>query len=68
MNGYMTAKELAKRWGCHVGSLANQRWEDRGPRYERIGRAVVYHISAVEAYEKAHPELLQKLKPKSRPT
>lgn len=55
----LTAKELAARWGYNVGSLANQRLEKRGPRYELIGRTVVYLLSEVERYEKKHPEVLQ---------
>jgi hypothetical protein len=59
----LTAKELAYRWGWNVGSLANQRLRKRGPKYETIGRTVLYYISEVIRYETAHPEVF---KPRSK--
>lgn len=53
----LTARELAARWGWNVGSLANQRARRQGPRFYRIGRAVVYPLRDVVSYEKSHPEV-----------
>lgn len=55
----LTSRELAARWGYNVGTLANQRFEGRGPKYQLIGRTVIYHLAEVERYERKHPEILQ---------
>ena len=50
----LTSKELAKRWGINPGTLANWRVFGNGPRFIKLGWAVVYPLDAVEAYEKKH--------------
>jgi len=56
---WLTPKELAARWGWHVNSLANQRARKQGPKFERIGRAVLYCRQSVMHYELAHPEVMR---------
>lgn len=62
MTGYLTTKQLAKRWNWNFRSLANQRCDGRGPKSEKVGdgRTILYPIAEVEAYERTHPEVLQK--------
>lgn len=63
---FLTTKQLAARWGWNSGSIANMRAADRGPKHERIGWTVVYAIADVEAYERRHPEVLQKVRQRRR--
>ncbi len=59
MNGYLTTRELAKRWPMYKRqSLANLRCRGEGPKFEKVYEAVVYKLEAVEKYEKRHPEVL----------
>jgi hypothetical protein len=50
----MTARQLAARWGCTVGHLANLRSLGAGPTYLKIGGAIRYRVDDVGAYEAAH--------------
>lgn len=54
LSDLMTARELAARWGCSVGHLANLRCTGIGPAYLKIGSAVRYRTSDLVAYEQAH--------------
>lgn len=47
----LTPADLASRWGCHVGTLANMRSAGRGPAYLRPAGRVVYRLEDVEAFE-----------------
>jgi hypothetical protein len=38
-------------------TLERWRWKRKGPPYLKIGGRVVYELSAIEAYEKAHRRL-----------
>ena len=52
---YLTAAQLAKRWGCSVHTLANWRWLGKGPDFKHLmkrGNPVVYPLSAVIRWEK----------------
>lgn len=50
----MTAPELADRWDCSVGHLANLRSAGIGPTYLKIGSAVRYRVTDLLSYEHAH--------------
>lgn len=50
----MTTAELADRWVCSRGWIANQRSMGLGPDYVKINSKVLYPIAAVERYEQAN--------------
>ena len=54
LSDLFTARELADRWNCSVGHLANLRSAGLGPAYLKIGTAVRYRVSDLLAYEQAH--------------
>lgn len=58
--GIVTTSELARRWGKSLGALANMRLRGTGPKFDRIGRTVLYSIDDIKAYEKCNPQVLQK--------
>jgi hypothetical protein len=49
----LTQSELAYRWKCAPGSLANARSKGTGPAYLKIGASVRYLLVDIEAYEQA---------------
>ncbi|NYF99213.1 helix-turn-helix domain-containing protein [Janibacter cremeus] len=51
---HMTPKELAERWGCSTGHLANLRTEGRGLPFLKFPGRVLYRLADVLAYEDAH--------------
>lgn len=51
-SAYFTPAELANRWSCSVGWLANRRSSGSGgPAYIKVGTKVLYPIDTVESYE-----------------
>lgn len=50
----LTAADLAERWQVPVRTLGQWRYEGRGPSYVKIGGAVRYRVSDVEAFEAEH--------------
>lgn len=50
---HLSPIDLAQRWRCTVGHLANLRSESRGVTYLKIGASVRYRLSDVLAYEAA---------------
>ncbi|HJW72593.1 MAG TPA: helix-turn-helix domain-containing protein [Geothrix sp.] len=50
----LTTKETAERLRVSICTLANWRVSGGGPRYIKFGRKVLYPLSELEAYEKAH--------------
>ena len=48
-----TPAQLAERWSCAVGSLANQRHNGEGPAYVKVHSRVLYPVARVEEYEAA---------------
>lgn len=48
---YLNEKQLAERWGMSHKTLQRWRVEKRGPRYLKIGGAVRYPLSEIEAFE-----------------
>jgi len=50
----LTPPELADRWRCSVGHLANLRHRAQGPEYLKLhGGSVLYDLVVIEAYEAA---------------
>jgi len=51
---YLTAVQLAERWGVHRVTL--KRWRDagKGPAYFRTPGFVLYPLAEVEQYEQAN--------------
>lgn len=48
----LTPRELAARWRCSVGHLANLRHLARGPEYLKLhGGRVLYDQATIEGYE-----------------
>lgn len=60
----MTTKELAKEWGVSAGTLANWRSQNRGPKFLRLGRKVVYKTKDIEKFESVSEVNLTRSKPK----
>lgn len=50
---FLTERELAERWRCAPGWLANMRSQGVGPRYHKLNRLVRYLLDDVTAYEAA---------------
>jgi hypothetical protein len=48
---HLTIDELAARWHMARGSLAGWRHFGKGPKYVKVGRSVLYPLSAVEEFE-----------------
>lgn len=50
---HLTPAQLAERWQCSTGWLANQRSAGTGIRYRRLGSKILYALSDILAYEAA---------------
>lgn len=50
----LTPKELAERWDCTVGHLANMRSAGVGPTYLKLGATIRYRVSDLLDYEEIH--------------
>jgi hypothetical protein len=51
---YLTATQLAQRWGVHPTTLARWRQAGKGPVYFRTPGFVLYPMAEVEQYEQAN--------------
>jgi len=51
----LRSKEAAEIIGIAPGTLANLRCRNRGPRYYRQGRRIVYFISDIKMWMKIKP-------------
>ena len=51
---YLTATQLAQRWGLHPDTLMRWRKAGKGPAYFRTPGCVLYSLAEVEQYEKAN--------------
>jgi hypothetical protein len=51
---YLTAAQLAERWGLHPATLKRWRKDRKGPAYFRTPGFVLYPLAEVEQYEKAN--------------
>lgn len=53
VRNHLTPAELAERWGCTPGHLANLRYAGIGPAYLKLGASVRYPVDGIEQYEAA---------------
>lgn len=54
----LTARQVAEIYGLEVGTLANLRYQKRGPKHYKVGRRkVLYWVDDVEQWLKRHPVL-----------
>ena len=51
---YLTATQLAQRWGLHSTTLARWRNSGKGPAFFRTPGFVLYPLAEVERYEQAN--------------
>jgi hypothetical protein len=51
---YLTATQLAQRWGLHPDTLMRWRKANKGPAYFRTPGFVLYPLAGVEQYEQAN--------------
>ncbi|MGJ9414356.1 helix-turn-helix transcriptional regulator [Aeromicrobium sp. CF4.19] len=51
MHKHLRATDVAARWGCSRGWLANLRSAGEGPPYVKIGSSVLYRLVDLEEYE-----------------
>jgi hypothetical protein len=51
---HLEQKELAERWRMSPRTLEQWRWQERGPRFLKLGGRVVYPVNEVENFEAAH--------------
>lgn len=51
----LSPKEAAEIYGLSVGTLANDRYHKRGPKYFRCGRKVLYLVEDLEAWVLRNP-------------
>lgn len=49
----LTPSDLAERWSCSTGWLANLRSAGSGPPFAKVGSLVRYPLADVLAYEQA---------------
>lgn len=49
---FLTSRQLAKRWGLGYSTIRHWRVFGVGPRYNRFGGRVKYHIKDIEYFEK----------------
>ena len=59
---YITARQLAERWGVHRATLLRWRQSGIGPAFHKAPGVVLYPLAEVEQYEQANPYL----KPQSK--
>jgi predicted DNA-binding transcriptional regulator AlpA len=50
-------KTVAARFNITLGVLYNWRWQGRGPKYVKIGRACYYRESAIREWLKAQEKI-----------
>ncbi|HUT44542.1 MAG TPA: helix-turn-helix domain-containing protein [Desulfobacterales bacterium] len=60
-----TTKQISEIYGIPVGTLANLRYQKRGPKYYRVSRKVLYAISDVEDWIMRNPVLTSESLPES---
>lgn len=51
----LSPEEVSEMIGFNTGTLANWRSQGKGPRYQKIGRMVKYHMSYVQEWLEGHP-------------
>jgi hypothetical protein len=53
---YLIPKEAARYLRVKPQTLAKMRVQKRGPKYERRGRFIRYHIAELDTWLKANPQ------------
>ncbi|HQO64131.1 MAG TPA: helix-turn-helix domain-containing protein [Syntrophorhabdus sp.] len=53
----LTPKDAAYIYGLSEGTLANLRYNKKGPRYFKVGRKVLYRIEDLESWITRQPVL-----------
>jgi len=55
MSPFWSPKRLAKNWGMKEASLAQMRYQNRGPAYFKPSKSIVrYPVSEIRKYEQEH--------------
>ena len=49
--------QMCKLFGLNSGTMANLRFQQRGPRYYRCGKKIIYFYQDVERWIKENPVL-----------
>ncbi len=49
---HLTPQQLASRWHKAAGTLANWRSAHKGPSYIKVGKDVLYPLTAVVEFER----------------
>lgn len=49
---FLNSHQLAKRWGIGYSTLRHWRVFGTGPRYNKFGGCIKYHIKDIEHFEK----------------
>ena len=53
----VTPQEAAEIYGLSVGTLANDRYNKRGPKYFRCSRKILYRVDDLEGWLLRNPVL-----------
>ncbi|MGE5534108.1 MAG: helix-turn-helix transcriptional regulator [Acidobacteriota bacterium] len=51
---HLDERTLADRWSMSPRTLQRWRQDNKGPQYLKLGGRVVYRLTDVEAWERAH--------------
>lgn len=54
LGNHLRQNQLAKRWGIAQQTLANWRWQKKGPPHLRIGGRILYRLEDIEQFEAEH--------------
>jgi|PlaIllAssembly_1097288.scaffolds.fasta_scaffold907503_2 hypothetical protein len=52
-----TPYEMSRLYGVPAGTLANLRYQKRGPKYYKVGKGVFYFVVDFESWLKSKPVL-----------
>ena len=55
----LSPDQLYAAYGLNVGTMANLRNKNQGPKYFKVGKKVVYFVEDIEAWIRQHPVLTQ---------
>lgn len=53
----VTPQEASEMYPLSVGTLANERYHKRGPKYYRCGRKILYRVDELEEWLYQNPVL-----------
>jgi len=51
----LTARQAAQMFSISAGTLGNWRTQKRGPKFYRVGKKVLYHVSDLERWLMQEP-------------